>query len=178
MSTIDRAVAEADRLGMSYGQHKAMLFEKNGCKPAPKEKSERENVRRCVICGIELLPETRRTTKTCGGACSFELNRRRNATRYRATRGVPDEIIKKCPRCGEEFTTTKNNQVYCSRECQQQRDRHKRKGTQGRNYGAGVCAFCGKQYTKKAVHQVWCTVSCKKKANRRKVTKDAQTLAK
>lgn len=126
--TLDEKIAEANRLGMSYGQFKAMLFEKNGYKPDPKEeKQNRENARYCEVCGIELPPEARRTTKTCGKACSYELNRRRNAAHYRELRDPFGEIIKKCPTCGKEFTTTKNNQVYCCSECQSLRYRVRRK---------------------------------------------------
>lgn len=143
MTHLEITIREAARAGKSYGQYVAEQYERNGYKPQRKINDDgQEVVRRCEICGKELLPGTRSTIKTCGGACSYELNRRRMAAYYRANRGIPDKIIKTCPRCGKEFTTTKNNQVYCSSECQQNRVRHK------------------------------------KKAKRRKVTKDAQTLAK
>ena len=126
MSSLDYWIEEANRLGISYGKCKALAYEKNGWKPVPKYEPERENVRRCEICGIELLPGTRSTIKTCSGPCSLELNRRRNAAYYRAARKMPDLYTKKCKKCGKEFTTTKNNQLYCSGECQAMRYRVRR----------------------------------------------------
>lgn len=167
MSSLDQAVAEAKRLGMSYGQFKAMLFEKNGYKPALKEEPERENVRRCEICGIELLPGTRSTIKTCSGPCSLELNRRRNAAYYRATRKMPDSYTKKCAHCGSEFKTTKGNQAYCSAQCQMMRYRYAKKGTEGRSYGTAICEQCGTMYTKRSACQKWCSETCKRQAKRR-----------
>ena len=167
MSNLDFHIAEAKRLGMSYGQYKAMLFEKNGCKPVQKKAPEPENIRHCVICGRELLPGTRRTTKTCSGPCGWELNRRRNAERYRATRKIPDTITKTCVKCGKQFTTTKRNQVYCTPECQALRYRVKVDGIKERRYGWSECQQCGRTYQKKASNQKWCSETCKRQARRR-----------
>lgn len=168
MSSLDLAVAEANRLGMSYGQYKAMLFEKNGCKPELRpQKQEQENIRRCEICGNELPPNIASNVKTCGPACSCELNRRRNAAYYRATRKMPDFYIKKCAHCGTEFKTTKGNQVYCSSQCQMMRFRYAKKGTEGRSYGPAICTQCGNLYKKKSHGQKWCSETCKRQARRR-----------
>ncbi len=168
MSSLDQAVAEAKRLGMSYGQFKAMLFEKNGHKPEPKlQNQQQENIRRCEICGTELQPGARRTIKTCSGPCSEELNRRRNAAYYRANCGLPDTYTKKCKNCGKEFETAKSNQVYCSSQCQMMRYRYAAKGTEGRSYGPAICMQCGNLYTKKSHGQKWCSETCKRKARRR-----------
>ena len=167
MATLDQRIAEANRLGISYGKYMAMVFESNGYGPTPKEEPERENVRHCEICGRELLPGTRSNTKACSRACSDELNRRRNAAYYRASRKMPDFYIKKCAHCGIEFKTTKGNQVYCSSQCQMMRYRYVAKGTDGRSYGPAICTQCGKLYTKKSHGQKWCSETCKRQARRR-----------
>lgn len=128
---LDEKIAEANRLGMSYGQFKAMLFEKNGYKPEPKpQKQGQENIRRCEVCGIELNPDLRKTIKTCSRSCSYELNRIRTAAYYRSSRKMAESYTKKCKKCGKEFTTAKSNQMYCSSECQAMRYRVRRKNAE------------------------------------------------
>lgn len=62
-----------------------------------------------------------------------------------------DDITKKCPVCGKEFSTTRENAVYCSKECWSHR------ATLIRN-----CPMCGKQFkTTKSENRKLCSWECR-----------------
>jgi predicted nucleic acid-binding Zn ribbon protein len=169
--TLDEKIAEANRLGMSYGQFKAMLFEKNGYKPEPKpEPKPREGVRYCEVCGIELNPDVARTTKTCSKSCSYELNKQRTREYYRANRKFAATESVECAFCGGEFLPSRKVQRFCGPECRERYKAAARRGIEmptsstsgmaARSYGEGTCLVCGVKYTKRSPGQMACSKAC------------------
>lgn len=124
MTHLDATIRAANRAKKSYGMFVAERYERNGYRPECGDSATgKEEYRKCVICGNYIPYGKNGNSKTCGEVCSLELNRRRNAQLYRARKGISEAIVKQCATCGKEFTTTKNNQVYCNRECQSLRYR-------------------------------------------------------
>ena len=116
MSNLDKDIAMAAALGMSYGRYK---MEHPG-KPVVKPKVVYVEVEKppdavCAICGKHFY-RNRGNKKYCGGACNEEANRRRTAAKYRQRR--PEMLPRICPHCGMEFKPIHGQQKYCCHKCQ------------------------------------------------------------
>ena len=173
-------MAEARRLGLSYGKYVALVREglieplhvgeehsgtgvPGGDLPEPEE-------RRCVICGAVLPEDFRSSRKTCSRECSAELNRRRNNgyyqknIKFRATEKIP------CLKCGELFLPNRKSQKFCGRVCQDSYNRARARARKNggvvsdmahRNYGPGKCPVCGTEYIKRSWNQGVCSWKCR-----------------
>lgn len=123
MTPLDYMIQEARKAGKSYGAFVAEQYEITKQRIEFEQKSGDRP--KCVICGKDIPLGKKKNAKVCGDVCTQELNRRNSAQRYRTKNNLTC-IVKKCENCGKEFTTVKNNKVYCSGECQSMRYRVRR----------------------------------------------------
>lgn len=176
MDHLSQVVKAAREAGMSYGRYVALMHEQ-GKRPLPKarkapaaETPEQEK-RICVICG-GVIPRERKNAKTCGSACSYELNKRRNRELYQNTTKFKPKGNYKCDWCGGEFTPNRRFQRFCGEKCQEAHKRAVRRGERvptgitpgmaNRSYGTGECVICGEDFTKKSARQITCCKGCRK----------------
>lgn len=118
MSNLDQRIAEAARLGMSYGQYMAYRRE-NGLSdsPPPAAPDIFVNVGVCIVCGSDIMRLNRRgRPNTCSAACRAEINRRRALSRYYEKKEHPNGMAHICVVCGKAFRG-EPRMKYCGKEC-------------------------------------------------------------
>lgn len=123
MDLLDMSVAEARRLGMTYGDFVVYAEQHAGSVrnyfKLDQEYSVPSNVRikpgtvkrYCVICGDQIDPKTRRI-RYCCTECQEEGQRRDEAIDKMAPRN--------CAVCGKEFKPKTYNARCCSLECREE----------------------------------------------------------
>ena len=172
-------MAEARKRGLSYGKYVALVHDGLISRPWPEDRREAPVVeeweqqpeeRLCQVCGTPIPEYYRKSRTICSPECSEELNRRRNAERYRQTRKfVPSQKIP-CLKCGELFLQRRSVQKFCGRVCQENYNRAKTRARRNggiltdmtnRNYGPGECRVCGEKYTKHSWNQEVCSRECR-----------------
>ncbi len=131
MDKLSAKVAEARKLGMTYGQYMVYLSknEQSDQKQEPTQAPATEKPRPvCKICGKEIPPYSGRRCY-CSKECHETFIRNDARERNRKAKGIsPDEIIT-CPACGKQFQRGNRhaNIKYCSPECSLKRHRVTRK---------------------------------------------------
>lgn len=77
----------------------------------------------CVECGKFFGTDNKRCV-LCSAECKKIRNRRNSAENWRKNRNKREQT-KKCEYCGKQFTTYRDNQRYCTKECNSRVRKHK-----------------------------------------------------
>ena len=97
----------------------------------------------CENCGKEYEAFDVGNNRFCSAECMYKV-----AYRERKT------IIKTCPRCGKQFYTKKEKQIYCSRSCGGKNPKKCRRIKK-------ICPICGKEFeTRLSVNRPTCSREC------------------
>jgi predicted nucleic acid-binding Zn ribbon protein len=174
---LTKMVLAAEAAGMSYGKYVALVHEglircplsEDRCEQSPGPAPQQEE-RRCEICGRYLAEDSRWNQKTCGPACSAELNRLRNRDFY--SKNVKFRAVEKipCRRCGELFLPNRKSQKFCGVLCQHSYNKAKARARRNggvvadmttRNYGTRTCRVCGEEFIKRSWNQEVCSRECR-----------------
>ena len=102
----------------------------------------------CRYCGKEFEPK-KRGRKNSGFCCKKCADnwRQHNSTK-------PPKFIKVCEQCGKEFGTNRENQKFCSPECNQANKRT------GRTIHTKSCLYCGEEFQTIDKNQKYCSPGC------------------
>ena len=126
MSNLDRDIARAAALGMSYGRYKQEYpGEPVVEKPKPVEvKPEKPPNAVCGICGKPFY-RSRANRKYCSDTCSYEALCRRTKAEYQ--KKAKPKTERTCPYCGIVFMPDNRWQKFCSSECQKRNEIEKKR---------------------------------------------------
>ena len=129
MSNLDKDIAMAAALGMSYGRYKS---EHPGVIRAEPVKAEEQALQdnewlpntNCLHCG-KAFRKYNTQHRYCCGDCRDKANKVMAAERYR--KKVPIDAMITCPMCGTAFLPANKNQKYCGVKCRRAADYQKSK---------------------------------------------------
>lgn len=169
--SLDQRIAEAARLGMSYGKYMAWRREQgipeSHHKPKPILETETVNVGVCVICGGNIMRRNRRgTPNTCSKECKDELNRRRARGRYHEKKTEhPKGVEHTCEVCGKKFRG-EPRMKYCSEDCRAEANRrrtrakYRRFHPEANKFLKRNCLHCGAEFETQNIRKVFCSKKC------------------
>ena len=104
---LDIDIANANKLGMSYGRYMGLVKHAEPKKKKQKEKPlEVEDDRKCLCCGKSLF-FAHGSSKYCDAICREKYRRDQNRRPLQQ---------KTCPICGKEFMGMKHEK-YCGKNC-------------------------------------------------------------
>jgi len=115
---------------------------------------------KCAECGKEYLISGNGGKKFCSKECRNARNRREQVHKK-----SPKRFSRICPKCGKEFHTRSNHQIYCSRGCASSNNHTGEKSPVWKEPVSYTCQFCGKvTKVKPGRIQTYCSNECRIKA--------------
>ena len=179
--TLDEKIAEANRLGISYGRYQAMFAgQERPMKQIP-EVPEGIVIGPCVVCGADIIrPNLKGRPKTCSIACREELNRRSSRKRYHDKKKEhPRGSERPCAVCGKLFRG-EPRMVYCSKECREvanlkrTKERYRKAKLESQKAAPPVlsrnCKHCGTAFETENPRRIFCSKKCATEHSRRRPT--------
>lgn len=121
MSNLDRDIARAAALGISYGRYK-MEYPGEPVVENPKPVEVKPEKPPNAVCGICGKPFRKRAPgqKYCCEECSWEANLRCVKAMYQ--KKAPPKTERTCPYCGIVFMPSHRKQKFCSKECRRMKE--------------------------------------------------------
>ena len=138
-------------------------------------KQSAEDARRyntCQYCGEPFWRRNAYRMKYCGSECQYAALREETLERHKnAVPILPTVYDRVCPECDTEFTTTRQNQLYCSNDCTYSANLRQKREQWAAEYEpkSFVCKECGAEVTTVCgePRSAFCSDECSERFTRR-----------